>query len=103
MGYRIIITDEANGQVDDIIDYVVNVLKNLTAARAIIDDIELAYKRIESSAEAFAYCEDSYIAAKEYRKLALDNHDYVIIYRVEEDLAYVVGVFHMMQDYVSKL
>ena len=66
MGYRIIITDDANEQIDDIIDYVVNVLKNLTAARAIIDDVELAYKRIESSAESFAYCEDPYLAVKGY-------------------------------------
>ena len=35
--------------------------------------------------------------------MVLDRHDYVIIYRVEDNIAYIVGVFHMLQDYASKL
>ena len=52
---------------------------------------------------SFSFCEDSYLASKGYGKFALKKHDYLIIYRVEENTVYLVGFFHMLENYREKL
>ena len=69
--------------IDNILHYVVNILKNPGVARAIIIAIEEAYNRLEYMAETFGYCNDRYLADRGYRKIALSGHDYLILYRVE--------------------
>ena len=47
MHYKLIISERAELHIDNILDYVVNTLKNPGAARAILSDIEEAYNRLE--------------------------------------------------------
>ena len=65
MHYKLTISERAESHIDNILDYVVNVLKNPGAARAIIVDIEEAYSRLEYMAESFRYCNDSYLAGRD--------------------------------------
>ncbi len=103
MDYKLIITKTAEDQIDNIVGYVAKVLNNVTAAKSILSDIELAYTKLENSAEIFPYCNDSYLEGRGYRKINLKRHDYVIIYRVEETRVYILGVFHMKENYGSKI
>ena len=54
-------------------------------------------------AESFAFCEDPYLHSKEYRKLSLEKHDYILIYRIVLDTVYIIGFFHMKENYHVKL
>ena len=54
-------------------------------------------------AESFAFCEDPYLRSKEYRKLSLEKHDYILIYRIILDTIYIIGFFHMKENYHVKL
>lgn len=103
MAYRLDIPERTEHQIDDCVGYIVDVLKNRSAARAVLDDISNAYDQLESNAESFAHCSDPYLSAKGYRKLALARHDYVFIYRVEGDTVFVAGFFHMLENYEKKL
>ena len=103
MQYKLIISERAEMHIDNILDYAVNVLKNPGAARAIIADIEEAYSRLEYMADSFAYCNDTYLADRGYRKISLSSHDYLILYRVVDDEVQIAGVFHMLQNYAHKL
>ena len=47
MHYKLTISERAESHIDNILDYVVNVLKNPGAARDIIVDIEEAYSGLE--------------------------------------------------------
>jgi len=47
MAYKLVISERAERHIDNIIDYVVNILKNPGAARAILSDIEEAYDKLE--------------------------------------------------------
>ena len=49
------------------------------------------------------YCNDRYLAAKGYRKLALEKHNYVLLYQVRNDIVFVNGIFHMLENYRDKL
>lgn len=103
MRYKLVISERAEMHIDNILDYVVNILKNPGAARAIIADIEDAYSRLEYMADSFAYCNDTYLADRGYRKISLSSHDYLILYRVVDDEVQISGVFHMRENYARKL
>ena len=78
-------------------------LRNSDAARSILDDIAAVYERLEHLPEATPLCRDIYLRAKEYRKIALPHHNYLLIYRVAAQTVYIVGVFHMLENDREKL
>ena len=75
----------------------------MQAANNLMEDINQAFALLEAFAASFSFCEDSYLASKGYRKFALKKHDYLIIYRVEENTVYLVGFFHILENYREKL
>ena len=103
MAYKLVISERAESHIDNIIDYVVNILKNPGAASAILSDIEESYDKIEYFADSFALCNDAFLAERGFRKIVLSKHNYLIVYRVEGEEARIYGVFHMSEEYASKL
>lgn len=103
MGFKLIISERAEMHIDNIIDYVVNELKNPGAARAILSDIEEAYDKLEYMADSLGLCGDVYLAERGYRKIVLSSHDYLILYRLEGNEVHISGIFHMREDYARKL
>lgn len=103
MAYKLEIPEHTERQIDKCILYIVDILKNPSAARTVLEDIEYAYGQLEEMAESFAFCEDPYLYAKRCRKLSLQRHDYVFIYRVEKDKVFLAGFFHMLENYRTKL
>ena len=53
----------------------------------------------------FPLCEDFLLKRREYRKAALTEMSYVLIYRVEEETktVYVLGIFHDLENYKNKV
>lgn len=103
MAYKLVISERAERHIDNIIDYVVNTLKNPGAARAILSDIEEVYDKLEYMADSLGYCNDYYLAERGYRKIILSSHNYLIIYRIEGDEVRISGVFHIREEYAQKL
>ena len=103
MDYKLVIPEHTERQIDRCIDYIVHTLRNPSAAGAVLDDLENAYTQLEQMAESYALCEDPYLQSKGYRKLALEKHDYLFIYRVNGKTVYLVGFFHMLENYRMKL
>lgn len=103
MTYKLEITPHAEQQIDNCIQYVCQSLHSRQGASAIIDDIQSAFATLEICAEGFAYCEDPHLHMKGYRKLALSQHDYVLIYQIISGTVYIMGFFHMKENYYEKL
>ncbi len=103
MAYKLIVSVSANENIGNIIEYVVRRLSNPEAAKAILDDIDAAYDRLEEAAEMYPYCNDLYLARKGYRKLPLNKHDYVILYQVVGNEVHIGGIFHTRENYGKKL
>ena len=103
MPYRLVVPAQTNAQIDTCIAYIVQVLRNPDAARAVLDDITQTYERLEHFPAAFPLCDDAYLRAKTYRKITLSHHNYVFIYRIEGNIVYLVGFFHMRENYREKL
>ena len=103
MTYRLLVSNNVDSQLDKILNYVAIKLNNPTAAAAILDDVKRAYNHLEHMPEAVALCEDPYLAAFGYRKIKLRNHDYVILFRIADDAVQISGIFHMRENYITKL
>ena len=103
MAYRLLVSEKAENQIDRDIKYIVEALKNPSAAKGLLQDIENAYLDLERMPEAFSLCNDSYLSAKGYRKLSLSKHDYLFVYSIEGNIVFPPGFFHLSENYDKKL
>lgn len=103
MTYNVIVTQAAEDQLDAILDHVLRQFKNKQAARAILRDVEKTYEKLTYMADTLAFCNDPYLVAKKYRKCILETHNYLLLYQIQGNNVYINGIFHMLEDYPSKL
>ena len=103
MPYRLIVPVYVDEQIDACIAYIAQTLCNPNAARSVLDDLAAVYERLEQLPKAFPLCRDTCLRAKEYRKVTLPHHNYLLIYRIEERIVYIVGFFHVRENYRNKL
>ena len=97
MDFKVIISQNAAEQLESILDYLVYKLHSPQT------EVEAAYTQLQYMAKSMPYCYDRYLLAKGYRKWPLSKHDYVLLYQVKDNVVYVNGIFHMLENYRSKL
>lgn len=99
MLFRVEMSEKAELQYDNILDYVANILRNEQAVLAIIDDFDDAINTLEKMADSFEYCTSKRLRALNLRKFHLDKHKYLLIYRIVNDIVIIEGMYHELQDY----
>lgn len=101
MKYDVILSEEAHSDIDSVLHYIVNALKNPTAAKRLLDKIEQVYIDIADTPFMYAYCNNSRLQNDGYRKAVINN--YVLIYRVDEakNIVFVVRFFYGRQNYIE--
>lgn len=101
MDYNIFISEEAHNDIDSVLDYIVNSLKNPTAAQNLLNKIEEIYISIADNPLMYARCNDGRLQKDGYRKVVINN--YILIYRIDEtnNLVYIVRFFYGGQNYVD--
>ena len=55
--------------------------------------------RLLNIADSLRFLEDKDLAALGYKKILFKSHDYLFIYRVVDNVAYVEATYHQLQDY----
>lgn len=103
MNYNVIVTRHAEEQLDNIIRHIIFQLKNEQAASNVLDDVYKTYERLEYIGGSLQLCNDPYLAAKGYYKIALEKHDYLLLYQVRNSEIIVNGIFHMLENYHKRL
>ena len=84
-------------QIEKCIAYLSQTLNNPKAASDILNEIDSAYGVLQAIPKSFPYCASVYLKAKEFRRLKLQHHDYLIIFKVIENTVYVSGFFHVRE------
>ena len=69
----------------------------------LLDGIEKVYERLEENPLQFPLSRDAYLAGKGYREAMISQMNYVVIFEKGEDVVYVVGVFHQLENYRRKV
>lgn len=103
MDYKLIITEHAEEVLDGLIYYLINRLKNESAATHLFDSIEKIYDRLEENPYQFPECRDQYLKRMGYREAVVTDMSYLVIFRIEKCHVYVVGIFHGLENYQDKL
>ena len=99
MAYRIVVTPEAENDLDRFIKYILFEKKSEQAAKNVLDDFEETLDELASVAESLKLCENPKLKRNGYRRINFLKHRYFMMYRVEEDLVFVDNIFHELQDY----
>ena len=103
MAYDLQIAERANKQIDQLAGYLVNRLQNREAALHFLDGLEGIYQRLEENPYQFPESPDAFLQRQGYREAFMTKMRYRVIFRVAGQNVYVVGVFHMRENYVVKV
>ena len=103
MAYRLHITDRAEELLEQLVNYILGKFKNEPAAKHLLDGIEQLYDRLEDNPYQFADCKDPFLKSKGYKEAVVKDMDYILIFRITDDVVYVLGIFHQLENYKNKL
>ena len=97
--YKVVIAQKAKDQMQAYLRYIKNELKNPQAAKSIRDDWKETKKTLSITAGSFAIADSPKLKAQKLRKIHFKKHQYVMLYRLNGDVAEVVKIYHDLQDY----
>ena len=102
MAYNLIITDRADELIDERVRYLLLKFKNPQAATPLMNGISEIYDRMEDNPYQFPDSKDPYLLRRRYKEAYIPDMDYKMVFRIDGSDVYVVGLFHDLEDYVSK-
>jgi len=103
MDYEVVITSDAEEDLDRVIRYLLFIKQNSQAATSVLDDFEATKQTLSSVAGSLKMCSNPRLSELGYRKINFLSHRYFLLYRVEGNLAIVDNIFHESQDYENKI
>ena len=103
MAYKIVITEDADLDLDRILAYLTQQLYAEQAASALVAEYTQVLEQLEQFPSMFEVARSVSRSGKEYRKFLLGN--YVGIYRVQErdQQVVILRIFHGSQNYAKYL
>lgn len=103
MEYKVVITSDAEDDLDKFIKYLLFEKQNEQAARSLLNDFEATTQRLSQIAGSLKFCDNPNLRAFEYRKINFLTHRYFLLYRIEDKTVFVDNIFHELQDYENKI
>ena len=103
MGYRVVITEDAEADLERFITYLLFEKKNKQAASNVMDDFEATKENLSRVAGSLKPCDNPRLKAQGYHRINFLSHRYFMLYRIEGKTAVVDNIFHELQDYESKM
>lgn len=99
MDYKVILSDIAKQQLDNILFYVYITLKNETAARSILQDAENTIQKLAQIGSSLKICDEPELAQYGYRKIHFSSHRYIMLYILEDNEIHIDRIYHELEDY----
>lgn len=99
--YKLIVTELAHQDLDNIISYIAVQLANPTAASDFLDEVDKCYGYLKSNPMMYSKCQDNRLGKEGYRKAVVKN--YIIVYKVDEksETVSILRFFYGTQDYAK--
>ena len=99
MDYKVILSDFAKQQLDDILFYICITLCNETAARSVLQDAENTIQKLSQSGASLKLCDEPELAQYGYRKIHFSSHKYIMLYIIEGKEIHIDRIYHELEDY----
>ena len=103
MSYKVVLTPDAEEDLNQFIRYLLYEKKNAQAAANVLDDFDMTKQNLSRVAGSLKLCEHPKLKALGYRRIGFLSHRYFMLYRIEDQLAIVDGIFHELQDFENKI
>ena len=101
--YKVLITELAQTDLDEIVEYIAVQLCNPIAAGDLLDEVDKCYSYLRSNPFIYAKSEDARLEKEGYRKALIKN--YILFFKVFEDEKKVIvyRIIYGARDYQKLL
>ena len=103
MDYKVIVTQDAEEDLDKFLHYLIYEKGNRQAAKNVLDDFEMTKERLKKIAGSLKDCDNPKLRFLGYKRINFIKHRYFILYRVVENKVIIDAIFHELQDYENKM
>ena len=103
MEYKVVITSDAEADLDGFLRYLLLEKKSDQAASNVLNDFEATKISLSKVAGSLKLCDNPRLRELGYRRMNFLSHRYFILFRLEGKTAIVDNIFHELQDYENKI
>ena len=103
MDYKVVVTKEAEEDLNQFIQYLLFAKKNKQAAQNVLDDFEETTSILKHAAGSLKQCDNPNLKAQGYYRINFRRHRYFMLYRIEGELVFIDKIFHDLQDYEGRM
>ena len=96
MAYRIVITKDAEEDLERFIRYLVFEKESMQAAQNLLNDYDATIESLKHVAGSLKFCDNPRLYRLEYHRINFLNHKYFMLYRIIDDIVFVDNIFHEM-------
>lgn len=99
--FKLLVSELAHRDLDNIIYYIAVQLANPKAAGDFLDELEKCYGYLKSNPMMYAKCQNKRLEKEGYRRVLIKN--YVLVYKINEasKTVSILRFFYSAQDYVK--
>ena len=103
MDYKVVITIDAENDLDKFINYLIYEKKSLQSANNLLDDFDSIIESLTHIAGSLKLCDNPRLRKLGYRRINFLKHRYFMLYRIVDNLVIVDNIFHELQDYENRI
>lgn len=103
MGYRVVVTKDAEDDLDRFIKYLILEKESMQAAQNVLNDYDATIESLKHVAGSLKLCDNPRLRQLKYRRINFLNHRYFMLYRIVDNVVFVDNIFHELQDYENKM
>ena len=103
MDYRVVVTKDAEDDLDRFIKYLIFEKESMQAAQNVLNDYDATIESLKHVAGSLNLCDNPRLRQLEYRRINFLNHRYFMLYRIVDNVVFVDNIFHELQDYENKM
>mgnify|MGYP000111417114 FL=1 len=103
MAYKVVVTSDAEGDLDNFVRYLLFEKENFQAAQNLLNDFDATKRMLEQVASSLKLCENPKLQKLGYRRINFLSHRYFMLYRIKEDMVHIDAIFHELQAYENHI
>lgn len=103
MDYKVVVTRDAEEDLERFIKYLVIEKKSMQAAGNVLNDYDATIEILKHVAGSLKLCDNPRLRQLGYRRINFLSHRYFMLYRIVDDVVFVDNIFHELQDYENKI
>ena len=103
MDYKVVVTIDAEEDLDRFIKYLLFEKKSMQAAQNVLNDFEATKEKLKHVAGSLKFCDNPRLNKFGYRRINFSNHRYFMLYRISENVVFIDNIFHELQDYENNM